>query len=356
MSNHETILIVDDTPTNLAVLFGYLEDANFNVFVNTSGEFALKTINRIEPDIILLDIMMSGSDGFEVCRQLKANEETRDIPVMFMTALTDMADEIKGLKLGAVDYITKPIKAEVLLARIRTHLTTCDLQKKLKKQNAELEAFSQIMAHDIKNQLGAINGYTKRLETIVTETDHKELMKLSHNLQLSSYKAMNIVDSLLLLTGIHKEAVSMVPIAMDKIIEQVWDRLTIIKEKYQGELILPDSWPDAMGYAPWVEEIWVNYLSNGLKYGGRPPHLKLGATVQNDGMIRFWVQDNGPGIALEAQEALFTKFTHRHDNIQNEGYGLSIVRRIMEKIGGQAGVESRIGHGSLFYFTLPAPE
>jgi signal transduction histidine kinase len=128
-------------------------------------------------------------------------------------------------------------------------------------------------------------------------------------------------------------------------------------EEYGGEVITPitpELWPVAEGYTPWVEEVWINYLSNGLKYGGHPPRLEVGATPQDDGMIRFWVKDNGPGLDAEEQARLFAEFTRLGKvRAQGHGLGLSIVRRIMEKLGGQAGVESEVGQGSLFYFTLP---
>jgi signal transduction histidine kinase len=129
----------------------------------------------------------------------------------------------------------------------------------------------------------------------------------------------------------------------------------------RAEIVLPDAsaWPEALGYAPWVEEIWVNYLSNALKYGGTPAaslRVELGATAQDDGMVRFWVRDNGPGLSPEEQAQLFTPFT-RLDRVRAKGHGLglSIVRRIVERLGGQAGVESQgvSGRGSVFYFTLP---
>lgn len=111
----------------------------------------------------------------------------------------------------------------------------------------------------------------------------------------------------------------------------------------------------AMGYSPWVEEVWVNYLSNALKYGGQPPRIELGATEQ-EGMVRFWVRDYGPGIAPEDQTRLFTPFT-RLDQVTTKGHGLglSVVQRIMDKLDGRAGVESDgvPGEGSLFYFELP---
>jgi signal transduction histidine kinase len=125
-------------------------------------------------------------------------------------------------------------------------------------------------------------------------------------------------------------------------------------DEMQAEIVLPDVWPKAMGYSPWIEEVWVNYLSNGVKYGGQPPHLELGARVQNDGFVRFWVSDSGPGISPEDQTRLFTPFTQLEQvRVTGHGLGLSIVRRIVEKLGGEASVESEVGKGSTFSFTLP---
>jgi DNA-binding response OmpR family regulator len=137
--SEETILIIDDNPANLGLLFDYLETKGFKVLVDTDGESALKAVSQAEPDIILLDILMPGADGFEICRRLKANFKTCDIPVIFMTALTDSADEVKGLELGAVDYITKPLQVEKVLARVTTHLTVRSLQKQLLEKNKKLE-------------------------------------------------------------------------------------------------------------------------------------------------------------------------------------------------------------------------
>jgi signal transduction histidine kinase len=141
---------------------------------------------------------------------------------------------------------------------------------------------------------------------------------------------------------------------MARTVEQALNRLSSMVERYEAQIVLPDEWPQTLGYAPWIEEVWVNYLSNGMKYGGNPPYLELSAEAQLDGMIRMAVRDNGAGLTPEMQAQLFTQFT-RLDKVRAEGHGLglSIVRRIIEKLGGQFGVESALGEGSSFYFTLP---
>jgi DNA-binding response OmpR family regulator len=144
-SKPDMILVVDDIPTNLGLLFDGLRAAGYRVLLNEDGQTALKTVEKMLPDLIILDAMMPGIDGFEVCRRLKADSRTQSIPVIFMTALTDAVDEVRGLSLGAVDYITKPINIDIVLARLHTHLTLRNLRRALEIKNAELqEALSTI--------------------------------------------------------------------------------------------------------------------------------------------------------------------------------------------------------------------
>ncbi len=363
-SHRDTILIVDDTPTNLGVLFDYLRNSGFKVLVAEDGKGAIQRASYAKPDIILLDVLMPGLDGFETCRRLKKNEATKDIPVIFMTALSDTVDKVRGFDLGAVDYVTKPLHHEEVLARIHTHLTIRNLQKSLQEQIterdrliADLDAFAHTVAHDLKGPLSIITGYTSVLEDGWSTMLAEETQELLQIIVQTGHKMSHIIDGLLLLARVRREKVEIIPLNMARIIANAQKRLAYMIEEYQAEIIIPTAWPTARGVPLWVEEVWVNYLSNGLKYGGQPPRLELGATPQVDGMIRFWVSDNGPGLTSQAQAQLFTPFT-RLDKTRAHGYGLglSIVQRIVEKLGGQVGVESEgiPGHGSMFSFTLPA--
>jgi PAS domain S-box-containing protein len=138
-NNKGVILIVDDTPTNLAVLFDFLSNAGFTVLIAEDGESAIARAEYSPPDLILLDIIMPGMDGFETCRRLKVSELTKEIPIIFMTSLSDTVDKVKGLNLGAVDYITKPLQHEEVLARLELHLRLRNLTKALQEQNLRLE-------------------------------------------------------------------------------------------------------------------------------------------------------------------------------------------------------------------------
>jgi signal transduction histidine kinase len=140
---------------------------------------------------------------------------------------------------------------------------------------------------------------------------------------------------------------------MAGVVSGALQRLSYMTTECRPELVMPERWPVALGYGPWLEEVWANYLSNAMKYGGKPPRLELGADMACD-KVRFWVRDNGPGLTPEQQARLFTPFTRLHQvRATGQGLGLSIVRRIMEKLGGEAWVESEPDKGSRFGFTLP---
>jgi two-component system, sensor histidine kinase and response regulator len=375
-----TLLIIDDTPENIAVLLEFFSNKGFKVLASQNGQRGISTAKYAKPDLILLDVMMPDMDGFEVCQKLKSNEETQDIPIIFMTALSDTNSKVKGLELGAADYITKPIQYKEVLARVNTHIKirqqqqqiqlqneqlqerTFQLEERtneLEQRNLELDAFAHTVAHDLKNPLGGIISLIEVLtETMPTEpplpTKWIERFQL---VQQNGQQAINIIDALLLLAGVSRTGqMEMYSLDMSRIVTKVVEqRLVYMFKEYQAQIVQPEIWPMVQGYAPWVEEIWINYISNGLKYGGQPAHLELGADIQPSDMIRFWVRDNGKGLTAEEQAQLFTPFTRLHQKgIEGHGLGLSIVQQIAEKLGGQVGVESTQNQGSLFYFTLPA--
>jgi len=224
----------------------------------------------------------------------------------------------------------------------------------LKARNEELSAYDHTVAHDLKDPLSLIVGYAEVLAMdYATAIDTDGLHYLRKIAQVGR-KMGNIIDELLLLTELREVEARLGPLDMASVVAEAQQRLARMIEEYQAEITLPDTWPVALGYSPWVEEVWVNYLSNALKYGGRPPRVELGATEQADGMVRFWVSDNGPGLTPEEQARLFTPFTRLdQDCAKGHGLGLSIVQRIVEKLGGQVGIESEVGQGSVFTFSLP---
>jgi PAS domain S-box-containing protein len=224
----------------------------------------------------------------------------------------------------------------------------------LKVRNEELDAFVHTVAHDLKDPLALVVGLAEVLREEYPTLSDRELCRYLRKVAQSGRKMSNIIDELMLLAGVRKIEVEMRPLDMGNIVAEAMQRLADMIEEHQAEIISPETWPVAWGYGPWVEEVWVNYLSNALKYGGRPPRVELGATAQSNGAVRFWVRDNGPGLTPEEQARLFTPFTRLEQVcVKGHGLGLSIVRRIVEKLDGQVGVESEVGQGSVFSFTLP---
>ena len=555
-SNPGDILIVDDTPANLRLLTQMLTKRGHKVRAVLDGPHALAAAQAAPPDLILLDVMMPDMDGYAVCEQLKADERTRSIPVLFVSAMSETVDKVKGFAMGGVDYIAKPFHMAEVMARVEKHLTISRLQKQLEEQNAalqhkvaereqaeaeqrylnarlqilheidlaivgaqspaaiarsilgrlsqlapcqrvsvlefeseetakvlaveargafsldltswlellhaaackqpliqgvadigelaertplqerlfaegvhsyvlvplfaqgevigalfveadrpnvfvsehvnvmaevagmlavairhaqlrtsleqrtaqleaqnaELDAFAHTVAHDLKNPLSVVVSYADLLAQSRDQLTEQQFQEFAEATARGALKAVDIVNNLLLLASANKMKVTPQPLHMGGLVREVQSRLANMIQKYRPEIVLPDmdAWPAAMGYAPWIEQVWANYLSNALKYGGQPPRIEPGATPLTIGetrYVRFWVRDNGQGITADDQARLFTPFERLSQvEVGGHGLGLSIVKRIVEKLGGQVGVESPgvPGLGSTFYFTLPA--
>lgn len=354
----DTLLIVDDVPANISVLTNFLKSVGFKILIAQNGKRAIQKVEYATPDLILMDVMMPEMDGFEACRILKSQDNTKEIPIIFMTALADTVDKVKGFELGAADYITKPIQHEEVLARVNAHLNIYKLQRNLQVCNLQLDAFARTVAHDLKNPLNTIVGYTDELIEVCIEDNllNADLRSQLNLVAKAGHKMEDIINALLLFARTAKdEIIDKQPINMSEVIKQVQERLVYAIEACKAEIIIPESFPTITSYAPWIEEIWANYISNGLKYGGNPPKLELGSDMlQADNKVRFWVRDNGPGLSEEAHAKLFTPFTRLHqERAEGHGLGLSIVQQIVERLGGQAGLNSQVGNGSTFYFTLP---
>jgi len=231
--------------------------------------------------------------------------------------------------------------------------------KQLQIRNEELDAFSHTVAHDLKNPIGTMMGFASIINDDAPKYTHDELKQFTSIIIRNGEKTQQIIDSLLLFASVREKDIVTKKLNMSNIINEVMVRLTQMIEQNDAKITFSKNWPSTMGYAPWVEEVWVNYLSNALKYGGNSPSIEFGYDDntnenQKEKMIRFWIRDNGPGISQEDQKIVFDKFERLNKpNLEGNGLGLSIVKRIIEKLGGEAGVESKIGNGSLFYFTLP---
>ena len=213
-----------------------------------------------------------------------------------------------------------------------------------------------MVAHDLKSPLSNIIGSSDWLQARPGLPADEQMAYITI-IARNAVKIDNIVDELLLLAQVRYANIERTPSDMGRIVADAQARLTFLIKEYQPEIHAPLSWPTALGYVPWIEEVWVNYLSNAIKYGGTPARIDLGSDILPDSEVRFWVHDNGPGIAPDVQAKLFIAAGENFKaRATGYGLGLSIVRQIVEKMGGQVGVQSDgvPGKGSTFYFTLPA--
>lgn len=360
-------LIIEDDFLVSEMIRGTLEELKFDVIGEAgSGREGVELTQELRPDVILMDIQMPDMDGIEASRRI---QDCCPTPIVVLTAYEsqDLVEQASEAGVGA--YLVKPPNRAQLqraitiaMARFQDMMKLRRMNEALEARNEELDAFAHTVAHDLQNPVARIVGFAETLSTSAESLPEEEMRNFLSVIARDGRRMSRIIDELLLLAGLRQIDATLVPVDMGRILEEVQERLIDAIEGTEATLSLPDHWPAAQGYAPWLEEVWVNYISNAIRYGGRPPKVRLGAEVRpgpegETGEILFWVEDNGEGIAPEEQEVLFRPFT-RLEQVKTEGHGLglSIVRRIVEKLGGEVGVESEVGEGSRFWFTLPAAE
>ncbi|MFP4344799.1 MAG: sensor histidine kinase [Anaerolineales bacterium] len=308
------------------------------------GQVVGQPLEVLQPPELVEEIRETAQERAEVVIGQAGESRYYDLQV---SPLWDRRQQMTG-RLIVLRDVTRLKRAEETLRQ-----TNLDLEAHVE----ELDAFAHTVAHDLKNPLGVLIGYSDLLKSGVVTSEETERSFL-HAISSNAFKMANIIDELLLLASVRKtEEIKLEPLDMGAIVTEVQARLAHMIEEYGAEIILPTTWPVAVGRDSWVEEVWVNYVSNALKYGGEPPRVELGCTEGTNGQLRFWVQDNGPGLDREEQAQLFTQFTRLHRvRAEGHGLGLSIVQRITSKLGGEVGVESEPGTGSRFWFTLPTPD
>jgi len=228
--------------------------------------------------------------------------------------------------------------------------------EKREKLIEDLDAFAHTVAHDLRNSLSSILSASEIMEELIEQNDKNLLREFSGLIKNSANKSIQITHELLLLAATDKTQVETNPLDMGLIYNESKGQLTEMIKSSNAVFTEPVEWPLAFGYAPWIEEVWSNYLSNAIKYGGVPPKIEVGADILANEKIKFWIKDNGKGLTIQQQIMLFRNFV-RLDPQKADGYGLglSIVKKIIEKLGGTVGVESTgNGEGSKFFFILPA--
>ena len=292
------VLVVDDNPTNLSILVNLLRDVGLRVLVATDGESAIEQIEYVKPDLILLDVMMPGIDGFETCQRLKANANTAKIPIIFMTALSETVDKVRGLSLGAVDYVTKPFEHEEVLVRIRTHLTIAKQRQRIEIQNRDLQneisdrkraeealtIFLHAVSHDLRNPVTGLLMVLENLLQSATSPDAKIFLPRNtlERMQQSGERQLALINSLLEshVNEVHGIVIHPQPTKIEEIIQAaIIDLQPLLdKEDTKVDLQIPTDLPVVNADSVNIYRVFQNLIANAIKHN--PPSLKLTISVQ----------------------------------------------------------------------------
>ncbi|HEY9850260.1 MAG TPA: response regulator [Leptolyngbyaceae cyanobacterium] len=363
------ILLVDDKPENLRVLSQILTHHGYDVRKSSDGQTAITACKKILPDLILLDIMMPNLDGYQVCKHLKANEETRNIPIIFISALEDVGNKIEAFKVGGVDYITKPFQVEEVVARVTNQLTIRHLHYKLaeknaqleklneelKKSNAELEQFAYTASHDLKSPLQAILGYAHGLNWKYEQQLDIEGKRYIEQIIHSAWRMKRLIDDLLEYSkvGTHYEEFELVDCL--SVLEEA---LANLEEDISAShaRITHSELPKVMGDRTQLMQLFQNLISNAIKFR-RPevtPEIFISANQKDKSEWLFAVRDNGIGMESHDFDRIFQIFQrlHSYKEYPGTGIGMTICKKIVERHGGRIWLESQVGVGTIFYFTI----
>lgn len=367
------ILIVDDTPANLRLLSHVLSKEGYISIEAKDGETAIEMAKEHEPDLILLDIMMPGMDGFEVIKHLKSDDQLAEVPIIFLSALTETDDKIQGFKYGGVDYITKPFQKEETLARIKTHLKIRFLQKQLNERirilrdrevalsrlNQKKDDLVRMVSHDIKNPLTGIIGLVKLMRDSdkITAEEQKQMLSV---IEESGNNLLNMVREMLdrETKKIEPEEVEYSEALVSELIERVIamnKAKAVVKNISLNYTITPKKL-HVIADQNKLEIALNNLVSNALKFTPSEGEVSVEVGINSDDML-IKVIDTGIGIPEKMQPDLFKK----HEKSSRKGtsgevgtgLGLDIVQLYVELHGGTIWVESRLDQGTTFFISIP---
>ena len=359
MEEQETILIVDDNSTNLRVLVDYLRGCGYKTLVATSGERALTQLERNTPDLILLDVMMPGLDGFETCLRLKANPQTADIPVIFMTALSDTEHKVKGFTVGAVDYVTKPFQQEEVSARINAHLTIQRQKKQLADLNATKDKFFSVIGHDLRGPFTVLLGFSEIFADPKRDLTLQQRLRFGSLIHQSARNAYNLLENLLDWARLQRGVIEFEPVTLD-IYTSIEECFSLVNHgALMKEIRLSHDVPRAtyVNADPnMLNTIIRNLISNAIKFTSNGGAIDVHVT-RKDEQLQVTVADTGVGISPADIEKLLSDMTSLSTTgtrgEQGTGLGLLLCREFITFHGGDLWIDSIEGEGSTFNFTLP---
>jgi signal transduction histidine kinase len=364
------ILIVDDTPDNLRLLSEMLSKQGYSVRSAISGTAAFMAIRTKRPDLILLDINMPNLNGYEVCRQIKSSESTRDIPVLFLSANSEAIDKVRAFQIGCLDYITKPFQVEEVLARVNTHLTLSRTQSELQQARADaLRALEQekelnrlksefisLVTHDFHTPLVSIQGFVSLLRQKDADLPAATQHRYFNRIEAAVDHLMYLLEQVLLIGKSESGKLHCypTPFNLKELCSEIVESLQLQDDRHPVEFSCTGNDINVELDPALIRQILINLLTNAVKYSPNQHPVRLTA-LHRENEIVLQVEDRGIGIPLEEQSHLFELF-HRCSNAQSirgSGLGLAVVKTCVDALGGQIQIDSQVGKGTIVTVTLP---
>ncbi|UXI68301.1 hybrid sensor histidine kinase/response regulator [Tahibacter amnicola] len=358
-SREPLVLVVDDQPANIQLLGQVLSAAGYEVMPAASGEQALARAQARQPDLVLLDMIMPGMDGFEVCRRLHSEVALAEVPVIFLTAATERDFLVRAFEFGAVDYITKPFFAEELLARVRTHVNLKRANDHLRRIVREREDVTAIVAHDLKNPISNVRFAAQMLRRAGSTADRQ--VSLIEDIVSCCDEAIEFIQRFLQRRAEIERLRSMVlaPVDLGQLVERAIARQAVAAEAKNLTLSRSGEPLAAQADIAALRNVMQNLLSNAIRYAPVGSEIETRIDADRPGHARVFVMDRGPGIPESERTKLFQRFVRiaRTDSTVDDslstGLGLAIAKGDIEQMGGYLWYEPRQGGGSVFAFELP---
>ncbi len=353
------ILIVDDTPENIDVVRALLEEEGYETIIATNGEKAIERGIKSNPDLILLDIQMPGIDGFETCRRMKELEEFKETPIIYLSALADTNSIIKGFKFGAVDYITKPFKAEEVLTRVENQLKMFRMKNELLSLNASKDKFFSIIAHDLKNPFSVLFGFSEILIEEFHELSDEDKVDFITRIKDTSQKSFKLLENLLQWSRAQTNRMKLektkvlLKILMEEIIIEL--EKSIEAKEIKLNINISDD-HSAFCDRESLRIVFFNLLDNAIKYSHRSSEISISSSYKDD-FIYVDFADNGIGINSFIKPKLYLISenikTPGTEKEVGTGLGLIICKEFLNKNNAELLFESEIEKGSTFTTKLP---
>lgn len=355
MNNYAEILVVDDMPDHIAYSGTLLRAEGYRVFAATSGNSAMRFLEKRIPDLILLDIQLGDMNGLDVCKTIKSDKRTRDIPIIFLTSETDPEIISQGFELGGCDYVKKPFIKEEYLARIKTHLQVSFQQKELTNANNELTQFCSAVSHDLKAPFNIINMLIEMLRSELGEPD-ESISTIMDMIVSKATQTKNMIERLFDFSKMCNVKAVVRPVDIKPIAEETYHDLKELEPQRDIEFICGEL-PLVTCDEVLIRIILKNLLSNAIKYTSKREHAVIELSGRSEiGYNIIKIKDNGSGFDMTYSNKLFQVFQrlHSEEEFEGSGVGLALIHRIMVRHGGKVNAYGEVDKGAEFELFFPA--